>query len=263
MNVTTAIKYINQPRGGYIKHGDFTETWFSGHRVDSMIDTGVENLHPTITGLVVDYLTRLNYDKNGAGWVFHISVLGMTLQRLGSEKIDSLINTIENTEYLSDDMIKTAVHLVNYDTVVRAGYPVSEDSIKMPDEITINHIRQLVKRSIIYLDKVGLKECDLHFDKCAFSDVVTKGDAGFMSDTKLIDMKVSKGHRVTKDWSMQLYIYYLLAKRSNIHIYHNISHIAIYNPRLDVEWSLKVDNIDNEIQGIIQNEFHLPLKGDE
>ncbi len=52
--VTDRIKEIRQPRGGYIKPSEFTET---------VIDDGVtlhtaENVHPRLIGLVVDYLTR-------------------------------------------------------------------------------------------------------------------------------------------------------------------------------------------------------------
>lgn len=52
-SVTARIKEVKQPKGGYIKPSQFEQTIY-----DDGIELGEENLHATIIGIVVDYLTR-------------------------------------------------------------------------------------------------------------------------------------------------------------------------------------------------------------
>lgn len=53
-SVTQRIKQITQPRGGYVKPKDFSVTVLD----DKVVLNPLENIHPTLMGLVVDYLTR-------------------------------------------------------------------------------------------------------------------------------------------------------------------------------------------------------------
>lgn len=53
-SVTQRISKIKQPRGGYIKRKDFTcITLEDGIELNSQ-----ENIHPSLIGLVIDYMTR-------------------------------------------------------------------------------------------------------------------------------------------------------------------------------------------------------------
>ena len=70
-SVTQRIRAIKQPRGGYIKPKEFTET---------TLDDGIElnpseNIHASLVGLAVDYLTRL-MTGTPADEAFYISLLG-------------------------------------------------------------------------------------------------------------------------------------------------------------------------------------------
>ena len=52
-SVTQRISKIKQPRGGYIKRKDFTcITLEDGIELNSQ-----ENIHPSLIGLVIDYMT--------------------------------------------------------------------------------------------------------------------------------------------------------------------------------------------------------------
>ena len=53
-SVTERINKIKQPRGGYVKPSQFT----SIERKDNRYLNEYENIHATIIGIVVDYLTR-------------------------------------------------------------------------------------------------------------------------------------------------------------------------------------------------------------
>lgn len=52
-SVTARINQIKQPRGGYIKPSEFKTLQLSDDK-----ELGDENIHSSIIGLTVDYLTR-------------------------------------------------------------------------------------------------------------------------------------------------------------------------------------------------------------
>ncbi|MFJ6246119.1 hypothetical protein ACIQHV_33010, partial [Bacillus bombysepticus] len=71
VSVTHRLSKVKQPRGGYIKPKDFVVT--------DLLDTNIlnesENIHSSLVGLAVDYLTRF---LNGAPIekAFKISLMG-------------------------------------------------------------------------------------------------------------------------------------------------------------------------------------------
>ena len=69
-SVTGRIGEINQPRGGYIKPSQFEEIIFNDG-----IELNEENVHASIIGMVIDYMTRF---MSGASVeeAFKISVRG-------------------------------------------------------------------------------------------------------------------------------------------------------------------------------------------
>ena len=70
-SVTRRIKSIKQPRGGYIPRKQFSEIQLDDKRTLN----DVENIHATLVGLAVDYLTRW---AMGTDYIeaFKISILG-------------------------------------------------------------------------------------------------------------------------------------------------------------------------------------------
>lgn len=71
-SVTTRIKEIKQPDGGYLKISDFDITVLND---DNVLNEN-ENIHALVIGLVVDYMTRFmagtEIDK-----AFEISIWGL------------------------------------------------------------------------------------------------------------------------------------------------------------------------------------------
>ena len=120
-SVTQRISKIKQPRGGYIKRKDFTcITLEDGIELNSQ-----ENIHPSLIGLVIDYMTRfcMGTPKETA---FHISILGAKIAKneFVAYKLLSKINGLDTESIIS------ASKLVGYDVFYRAGMahfkPVSE-----------------------------------------------------------------------------------------------------------------------------------------
>lgn len=55
VSVTQRVKETKQPRGGYVKRTDMTNTPLGGGEEE----LGPENIHSSLVGLAVDYLTRI------------------------------------------------------------------------------------------------------------------------------------------------------------------------------------------------------------
>ena len=118
----------------------------------------IENIHPILIGLAVDYLSRFMVIKN-VGEAFKVSLLGAFLVK---EK-DKFIGLIRDIKGLDNKSIINAVKVCGYDVAFRAGpmhyKPV--DTIN-PDFDTIENIRIMVNRSLFFsfpqrLRRKGLK----------------------------------------------------------------------------------------------------------
>ena len=59
-SVTSRIKEIKQPRGGYLNPSSFDEIELN----DGVILNNVENIPANIIGLVVDYISRMKMGDN-------------------------------------------------------------------------------------------------------------------------------------------------------------------------------------------------------
>lgn len=101
MSVTQRVKAVKQPRGGYIPLRMMRKTEYDDGRI-----LGEENISPSVVGLAVDYLTRMELtgDKEKA---FKISMSGAT--RLGREKEG---RDLEGITGLDDDSIRNACRLI-------------------------------------------------------------------------------------------------------------------------------------------------------
>ena len=237
-SVTGRIKQIKQPRGGYIKPKDFTII-----ALDDGIELNpVENIHSSLVGTVVDYMTRY---LNGASIMdaFMISIKGACI--LGD--IDRAKELFEGIEGLDDKSITNACKLVGYDVCYRAGLInyKSIDTIN-PDKDTIANIRCMVKRSLKFIDEYGPIIKDGFNFEGGYTDLVTSGDGDFLTKDTLWDFKVSN-KAPTNAHTLQLLMYYLMGVHS-IHEedFLDIENIGIFNPRLNTVYLLKISDISQE-----------------
>lgn len=97
-SVTQRIKEVQQPRGGYVKVSCFDVVCLNDD--NELYDD--ENVHSSITGMVVDYMTRymMGADIDEA---FKISIMGATLsEKLGKKnaikEIQSYLNKINGLD---------------------------------------------------------------------------------------------------------------------------------------------------------------------
>lgn len=244
-SVTQRIKTIKQPRGGYIKPKEFEVTQLS----DGIELIENENIHSSIIGLAVDYLTRYMIGAT-AKEAFSISLLGSDIikERKKAEKL------LEDIKGLDDKSIINACKLSGYDVCFRAGIigykPV--DTIH-PNSETISNIRIMVNRGVKFFDQYGPITLDGFVFVGGYTDIVSSGDGDFLTKDTLWDFKVSKD-KPKSAHTLQLLMYYIMGKRSINKEFETVKNIGIFNPRLNVVYSLEINRIPQEIIDTVSKE---------
>ena len=237
-SVTQRISKIKQPRGGYIKRKEFTcITLEDGIELNSQ-----ENIHPSLIGLVIDYMTRfcMGSPKESA---FHISILGAKAAKneFIAYKLLSKINGLDTESIIS------ASKLVGYDVCYRAGMahfkPVSEIT---PDTNTIANIITMIKRTLSFWEQYGPIIKDGFTFEGGYTSIISTGDGDYLTKDTLWDLKVLK-EEITSQHTLQLLIYLIMGQHSVHKEFKNITQLGIYNPRLNKVYTIKLDIIPQSI----------------
>lgn len=243
--VTQRIKEITQPHGGYLPISSFKKEQFQ----DSRILHEEENIHASLVGLAVDYLTRFLLGAS-VEQAFHISCLGAFNIRM-QDKASQLMSTITG---LNDTSIIAACKLSGFDVCYRsstAGYKPIE-SIN-PDSNTIENIRIMVERSLIFWKKYGpITGYEITFEG-GYTDTVNAGDGDFVTSDTLWDFKVSKSSPTSKH-SLQLLMYYIMGLHSKHQHFKSISNLGIFNPRLNIAYICPISAIASQTIEIIEKD---------
>lgn len=242
-SVVQRIKEVKQLRGGYINPKQFN--YFELSSTDKLNEN--ENIAATTIGLVVDYLFRVQQGELPQD-AFRISLLGAKLAK--QEKIGNHFLSKINNKF-DDDCIINACRLTAYDMAYRAGInPIMSQIYVRPDENTINNIKIMLKRCQNFVNIYGEIKSDLTFE-LGYTQTVHAGDGDFMTKDIIWDMKVST-KKLSSAHTLQIYMYYLLAKESyknGAHPeYQSLQKLGIFNPRLNCIYILDTKNIPDEIE---------------
>ncbi|MDR0518983.1 MAG: hypothetical protein LBG82_02895 [Clostridiales Family XIII bacterium] len=238
-SVTQRIKKVKQPRGGFINPKVLSATPM-GDGAEAL--NPEENVHPSLMGLAVDYMTRF---ISGASVEesFKISEMGAHIISK-DKKAKKLMSGIKG---LDDTSIINAVKLSGFDVVCRAGImgykPVEEIN---PDAPTISNIRTMVERSISFLEQYGPKILDGFTFEGGYTSTVSDGDGDFTTEDTLWDFKVSK-MPVKKEHTLQLLMYWRMGLHSIHTEFQGIKYLGIYNPRMNIVYRIKVIEIPDDI----------------
>lgn len=238
VSVTQRITKIKQPRGGYVRPKDFTVTDLSdGHTLYED-----ENVHSSLIGTVVDYLTRYS-NGTSKGEVFRVSLSG-AMKVKEFELANDLLMDIEG---LDDNSIVSACKLVGFDVAYRAG-KMAYTPVKgiCPDEDTIDNIRVMVNRSLSFLKLYGPIVKDGFTFEGGYTSTINSGDGDFLTKDTLWDFKVLKNAPASKH-TLQLLIYYLLGVNSVHPEFKQIENLGMFNPRLNKVYLLPVSSISEEV----------------
>ena len=245
VSVMVIIGKAKQPRGGYIKPKDL-----SFFELEDGIDLHTEeNIHATLVGLAVDYLTRYTLGAS-LEEAFKISLRGAR----NVKELDYALDLIGEISGLDDNSIENACKLVGFDVAFRnslATYtPVQ--SIQ-PDQFTIFNIRTMVNRTIAFAEKYGPIVKDGFTFEGGYNQIITTGDGDFLTETGLWDLKVSKSAPTNKH-TLQLLVYYLLGLRSIHDEFNDIKELGIFNPRLNNVYMIQIKDIPSEIISEVTSE---------
>lgn len=88
----------------------------------------------------------------------------------------------------------------------------------------------------------------------AYTDIITSGDGDLATDDGIWDLKVSKNHP-TKEQTLQLLVYYLMCQHSDDKVLKGISSFGMFNPRLNVSFSLRANLIPSAIISTVERDM--------
>lgn len=252
-SVTARIKAVKQPRGGYIKPSMFESIQFDDGNVLCLN----ENVHASIIGMVVDYMTRflMTLDVNDA---FSISRQGASnAERFGMRgAVAEVSKYLFKIKGLDDDSIINACKVVTFDVWMRN--PIMAVSAKRAcdtnaDAITIENIRIMIQRGLAFWNKYGPIIVDGFTFEHGYTDTVDSGDGDFLTVDTLWDYKVSKtGLKNTH--TLQLLMYYIMGKHSGKPEFDGITKIGAFNPRLNVAYVLDVKKIPSDVIAVVERD---------
>ena len=236
-SVTNIIKTFKQPRGGFLKPSDMEQIQLK----DKYILNENENIHSSLIGLVVDYMSRAIFDGNLTE-AFKVSLNGAIIIK----KIDIAKQLLLNIKGIDNISIINACKLVSFDNYFRTKstiyYPIE---LINPNKETIENIQTMIIRTIDFLKKNKIKGFGFTFEG-AYSNVITSGDGDFLSNNSLWDLKTTK-NEITSKHTLQILIYYIMGIRSIHDCFEDIQSIGIFNPRLNKIYKINISNISADI----------------
>lgn len=237
-SVTNRIKQIKQPYGGYLPIKSFNKEILN----DGAYLYENENIHASLVGISVDYLTRYLMGAS-VDEAFHISTLGAKV----INKEDVAIQLKQKICGLEDESVIAACKLAGFDVCYRSsplGYkPVEEIN---PDCYTIENIKTMVKRSVALLKKRGPIICSEPSFEGGYTEVVTAGDGDYVTTEALWDFKVSKSSPNSAH-TLQLLMYYLMGLHSIHNYYNQLKYLCIFNPRTNTVYSCDISHIEKYV----------------
>lgn len=244
-SVTQRISKIKQPYGGYLPVRNFYKTEYT----DEYTLYEEENIHSSLVGLAVDYLSRY-MSGDSAEDAFEISLRGAAIiDEL--KKAYALLNKITGLDAQS---IICACKLSGYDVCFRSGpqgYKPVEDI--EPDEVTIRNIRVMVIRCMNLFQIIGpITKTAIQFDG-GYTRTVDKGDGDYMTADAIWDLKVSKSTPTSKH-TLQLLMYYIMGLHSDYPEFNDVRHLGLFNPRLNLAYTIDVDSISADVIQAVESD---------
>lgn len=245
-SVTGRVKEVKQPRGGYIKPSEFDVINLN----DGNVLNDNENVHASIIGMVVDYLTRLVMSGDLVD-SFRISITGSAYaaKRNGERVLKEAYGYLRNINGLDDNSIINACKMVTFDVWYRnpmAALLAKQAKDINPDSATIENIRIMVKRCVSFFETYGPITVDgFTFEPNGYTETVSAGDGDFLTSDTLWDFKVSKS-KPTNKHTLQLLMYWIMGQHSGKEEFKNITKLGIFNPRLNNVYLLEMSKVSGE-----------------
>ena len=235
-SVTGRIKAIKQPKGGYLPANSFIAKQYD----DAQNLNPAENVHGSLVGLSVDYLTRYRVtgDLEDA---FRISLYGA---EMANNFVDGVYKyALKLLENVAAGNTASAIKLVSFDSVYRAGVA---SAIPEPDAATVGNIDIMVRRGVDFLERKGsVVKAGFTFEG-GYTEMISSGDGDYLTNDSLVDFKVLRG-RITSQHTLQLLIYYLMGVHSIHSEFEAVKYLSIFNPRKNTEYRFPIEKISKAV----------------
>ena len=253
-SVSARSRAYKQPRGGFLPVRNLNKTVLDSPialypRTDETVPAGD-------MGMAVDYLSRF-MDGATAEEAFKFSLCGAAnaeMVKKGSRaKAEAMVQNIRG---LDDDSIRTALKLVRYDVWFRnySAALLVQNPDPEPSAETIENVRTMVNRSLVFFKTYGPVTKDgFDFAPGGYTDIVYCGDGDFLTKDTLWDFKVSS-KAPTSYYTLQLLMYYIMGKHSGNPVFDPITHIGIFNPRLNTVYTTDMANISKDVLQTVEQD---------
>ena len=246
-SVTGRIAQIKQPRGGYIKPSQFSSRIMD----DGNVLSSVENVHASIVGMAVDYMTRYLMGTE-IKEAFSISIQGAEVASslIGINTANVVQELLTGIKGIDDQSIINACKMVTFDVWFRN--PMSAIMAKTaedtnPDADTIRNIRIMIQRSLAFWKEYGpITKDGFTFEEKGYTATVDTGDGDFLTSDTLWDFKVSKSKPTNKN-TLQLLMYWIMGQHSGKPEFKDITKLGIFNPRLNTVYTLSMSEVPNDV----------------
>lgn len=246
-SVTARIKEVKQPYGGYLKPSTMERVDMN----DDNVLAEVENIHASIVGLAVDYLTRLMMGTSAAE-AFQISLMGASLaEKLGRKKaLKEAIKYLKRIRGIDKKSIVNACKLVTFDVWVRAtmNAPLAKTaSDTKPDADTVKNIQIMVNRSLRFWQEYGpIIKDGFTLGPSGYTAVVSSGDGDYLTADTIWDFKVSKDKPKSKQ-TLQLLMYWIMGQHSGKPEFKGITKVGFFNPRLNMVYTYEMAKMPKSV----------------
>lgn len=267
-SVTSVIKNTKQPWGGYIRPKTMMKKSHMDEQDLFQYSSLCENISPSLTGTVVDYLSRLfahegEITTKKVTKAFEIAIYGFNIYNKGKAGNISvkqykgwIKNIVDAGDIDKDIVIICACKMACFDVWYRNPLAAifGNFEVPTPSESTISLIRKMVHRTLNFFKANPITIDGFTFEG-GYTDKITSGDGDFITNNTLWDMKVSV-KEPTKDHSLQILIYWRMGLHS-IHKeeFEKIEYLGIVNPRLGFTWTIAVKDISQETIEIIDKDI--------
>lgn len=244
-SVTARIEQTRQPRGGYISPKALLIRQLGGG-TPRPLDHTVENMRPNLVGSAVDYLARLASGAEPRD-AFAVSLKGARLLGKAAHKVALSDVALLVPGRVDAAAIAAACRLVAYDVALRAGPSLyNPETQTSPDAVTAEHITVMVERSAAFLREYGPVILDGFTFVGGYTDDVDSGDGDILTADTVWDFKVSVSGPTNKH-TLQLLMYYLMGRHSGRPQFDSITHLGVFNPRLNIVYRVALADVPAEI----------------
>ncbi len=236
-----------------------------------------ENIHATLIGMAVDYLTRieLGEEKESA---FHVSLRGATLaEGFGmTNASDTAQKLLKGIKGLDKKSITNACKLSSFDVWVRnfMGALMAKTYKEInPDDETIENIQILVSRTVSFFEEYGpvvkrgftfepISVNENEYQKMketgegsfgGYTPTITTGDGDILTKDSLWEVKVLSSKPKTQH-TLQLLVYWIMGQHSGQECFKPINKLGIFNPRMNMVYLLDTSKISKETVKVIEKE---------